>query len=344
MVLHSLGGKDLGEMSMVSWSKNQIGFGYVRIRRSDLLEILLEAVGKMDIPIHYGKRLVGIEEREHLVTASFSDGTHDTADLLLGCDGIHSAVRTLHVDRSCVPEYSGIANMYSLLSASQLPPAVSRLSGLNTTLTSDGLFALSPTSPRGDIYWFFSRDVALPNTGEAHDGWEARSRQETETWKATLLDVFGPEKSEWKNTLCNVVEQTESVKFYPIYKVPPSATWSKGRCLLVGDAAHAMPPHASQGVSMALEDVFLLSKMLEKSWDRVEDGLREYEQKRKVRTSDVLKTAEQNGNIRHKTGPLRLWATEKAISGGLWVHNVLGLDGMGLRQKYLVYDVEDEQF
>jgi 2-polyprenyl-6-methoxyphenol hydroxylase-like FAD-dependent oxidoreductase len=344
MTLHSLRGKDLGEVSMVSWSKHQIGFGYVRVRRTDLVSVLLEAVDKMGVPIHNNKRLVQIEDKDDQVTVSFSDGTRDSADLLLGCDGIHSAVRRLHVEPHCVPEYSGIANMYSLIAASELSPAVTQLKGLNATLTSDGLFALSPTSPNGDLYWFFSREVALPRAVEARDGWEERSQQENETWRTTLLGLFGPEESEWKNTLREVVEKTESIKFYPIYRVPPGTAWFKGRCLLLGDAAHAMPPHASQGVSMALEDVFLLSKMLEKPWDSIEDGLRAYEQKRKVRTDDVLRTAEQNGNIRRKTSPWRLWATERAISGGLWAHKVLGLEEMGLRQKYLVYDVEDEKF
>ncbi|KAH8886551.1 FAD/NAD(P)-binding domain-containing protein [Thozetella sp. PMI_491] len=344
MLVHSLKGEDLGQISMISWSKHQTGFGYVRVRRTDLVDVLLEAIGKTGIPIHNGKHLVGIEEKDDQVLVSFSDGAQDSADLLLGCDGIHSAVRRLHVDSECVPEYSGIANMYSLISASELPPTASALKGLNTTLTSDGLIAISPTSPNGDLYWFFSRQVALPATEDAHEGWEERGKQETETWKSTLLGLFGPEQSEWNGVLRSVVEKTESIKFYPIYKVPTNTNWFKGHCLLLGDAAHAMPPHASQGVSMALEDVFLLSKMLEKPWGRLEDGLREYEQKRKARTKDVLHTAEQNGTIRQKTTPWGLWAKEKVISGGLHAHKALGLDKMGLHQKYLVYDVENEQF
>ena len=51
-------------------------------------------------------------------------------------------------------------------------------------------------------------------------------------------------------------------QFYPIYRLLLGGMWSRGRCLLLRDAAHAMSPHVGQGVSMALEDVFLLSRLL----------------------------------------------------------------------------------
>ncbi|KAL5596840.1 hypothetical protein BROUX41_006476 [Berkeleyomyces rouxiae] len=153
IVMHSLKGKVMGTMSAVSWSKGQTGFGYVRIRRADVMDVMIEAVEKADILIHYDKKLTEIEEKGGKVTISFSDGTKDTADFLFGCDGIHSAVRRLYVDPGCVPEYSGIANMFSLIPTSGLPPIASSLYSLNATLTSDGLLGLSPTTPNKDLLY-----------------------------------------------------------------------------------------------------------------------------------------------------------------------------------------------
>lgn len=64
--------------------------------------------------------------------------------------------------------------------------------------------------------------------------------------------------------LQDIVRLTEMVKFYPIFRLPLGGNWLKGRCrcLLLGDAAHAMQPHTGQGVSMAVEDVFLLANLL----------------------------------------------------------------------------------
>ncbi|KAI1460179.1 hypothetical protein F4805DRAFT_18934 [Annulohypoxylon moriforme] len=345
LTLYSLKGSVMGTMDMASWSKKQTGFGYLRIRRTDIMDVMLKAASEADIPILYGKQLTKIEETDGKITAFFSDGTIDEADFLLGCDGIHSSVRRLYVDPGCEPEYSGIANVYSLISTSQLSPTAPSLNSMNATLTSDGLLAVSPATPANDIlYWFFSREVPIPTTGNTRDGWEERSKKEVDNLKDLLLGMLGDSESEWIDTLRDIVRKTESVKFYPIYKIPTGRPWSKGRCLIIGDAAHAMPPHASQGVSMALEDVFLFSKLLRAEFPFMEDALRAYEEKRKARTEEMLKTTERNGAVRKKTAPWRLWASELAISGGLWVYRMAGLEKMGLGQKPLAYDVEEERF
>lgn len=106
-----------------------------------------------------------------------------------------------------------------------------------------------------------------------------------------------------------------------------------------------MPPHASQGVSMALEDIFLFSKMLGSCpGASLEDGLRQFEQKRMVRTEQMLKTTESRGQIRKKKEPWRLRLNEMVLSGGLWVYNTTGLSKLGMGQKMLTYDVGDEVF
>ncbi|KAL5621575.1 hypothetical protein BROUX41_006475 [Berkeleyomyces rouxiae] len=151
------------------------------------------------------------------------------------------------------------------------------------------------------------------------DGWEERGKQEVENWKSTLHGLLGDDDSEWMTTLRATVNKADVIKFYPIYKVPPGRAWSRGRCLVIGDAAHAMPPHSSQGFSMALEDVFLFSKLLQSNYGKIKDGLVAFEQKRKARTEKMLKTAEQNGTT-------------------------AGLERLGLGQRDLTYDVDEEQF
>ena len=95
---------------------------------------------------------------------------------------------------------------------------------------------------------------------------------------------------------------------------------------------------------MALEDVFLLSNLLTHNSQNLEDLLQVYERKRKARTEKVLKAAERNGDVRKKTTPLRLWVYELAISWGLWISEMVGLDKLGMGKQLLAYDVEEEQF
>lgn len=344
LILHALNGSHMGEIDMSSWSKQQTGFGYLRIRRTDFMDVLLNAAESEDIFIHFGKTLTHIEEKDHQVTAHFADGTTDTADFLLGCDGIHSSVRRLYVDPEQKPEYTGISNMYSLLPIDGLPTS-EPISDLNATLTSDGLFALTPATPTGSIlYWFFSREIPLPESDDDRDGWEARGKSEVEGFKSNLLRLLGDQPSEWVDLLRRVLHKTEVVRFYPIYKLPSGRPWFRGRCLIIGDAAHAMPPHASQGASMALEDVFLFSKLLKTDCTSLEDALAVYVTKRKLRTDAMLKTAERNSAVRKQTAPWRVRANELAISGGLWLYRLVGLERLGIGQKDWTYDVESEEF
>jgi 2-polyprenyl-6-methoxyphenol hydroxylase-like FAD-dependent oxidoreductase len=345
IVLHALNGCVMGEMDLSDWSKEQTGFGYLRIRRTDMTDILLDAAERENIPIRFGKTLTAIEEKDDKVSVQFADGTTDEADFLLGCDGIHSAVRSLYVDPGMKPEYTGISNMFALIPTNTLSTVSKPISNLNATLTSDGLFAVSPTTPTSDLlYWFFSREVALPASDDGRDGWEATSKTEVNGFKSTLLQVLGREQSAWVDLLRDLVENTYSVKFYPIYKLPTGRPWFRGRCLIMGDAAHAMPPHASQGVSMALEDVFLFSKLLKSENLTFNEGLAAYATKRKARTDVMLNKAERNGGVRKQTSPWRVRANELAISGGLWLYKTTGLERLGRGQKDLIYDVEKEEF
>jgi 2-polyprenyl-6-methoxyphenol hydroxylase-like FAD-dependent oxidoreductase len=330
-------------MDMTSWSRQKTGFGYLRIRRTDLMDVLYEAAHRADIPIHFGKRLTHIVENDQNITVAFSDGSSDHADLLLGCDGIHSTVRSIYVDAGMVPEYSGISNAYSLVPTSDLPIAAGSVSGLNMTLTTDGLLAISPCTPGGELtYWFFSRELAMPASGDTRDGWEERGKEQVETIKSTVLDLIKESEGSWGNILKETIKHTDTLRFYPVYRLPTGGKWWRGRCLIIGDAAHAMPPHASQGVSMALEDIFMLSNLLVACPDSLDEVFRLYEQKRRPRVNEMHTVAERNGGVRKKTGPWQLWLKELATSGALGVYSFFGLGRLGLGQKPLAYDVEED--
>ena len=346
ITIHSLQGRILGEQDMVGCAREQTGFGYVRIKRTDLLDVLLEAVHQAEIPIHYNKRLTSIEENEDGVTVAFSDGMTDTGDLLLGCDGIHSSVRGLYVDPDQSPEYSGWVSLGALLPASAVSElSASQIRGLNATLTQEGMFmAMTCTASDDMICWGFSEEVPLPRSGDARDGWEVHRREEVERSKTTLLALLENAKGGWGSTMKEIVEKTTTLKLYPIYRLPLGRPWFRGRCLLLGDAAHAMQPHAGQGVSMALEDTFLLSRLLEDGGRPLREALQRFERIRRPRVNRVANLAIKNAQVRKRSGPYGLWLKETVIWTYMRVSRVLRLDGGVSDQKHLVYDIEQEQF
>ena len=89
----------------------------LRIKRADLLGSLLEALGAQGGGIQWDKKLVSITdgvgagagagEEEGGIEVVFADGATARADMIVGCDGIHSPTRTSYVDPDRKPEYTG---------------------------------------------------------------------------------------------------------------------------------------------------------------------------------------------------------------------------------------------
>lgn len=342
LVLHSSKGSLIGELDLVQWSEKKTGFGYMRIKREELMAILVSAVHSAGIEIHYGKSLERVQENGSQVGVYFSDGTIDVGDLLLGCDGIHSAVRTKYVDPTCAPIYTGISNIGSILSTSNLPSSIMKIRTLNATFTEDGVLVLIPANARRDsIYWFFSREVAIPK-GDTRDGWEERNLQRVEQMKGDLVKLLGSADNAWSNLLKEVLRKTEVIKFYPNYTLPPGGRWRRGRVLLLGDAAHAIPPHASQGFSMALEDVFLFCNLLRQDYSSIETIFVAYEKARRRRLKQVLDLSESRSDARKSIPKWRLQLRESVLTSALKLYKVLGLQKLGLGQKLSIYDVEEE--
>jgi 2-polyprenyl-6-methoxyphenol hydroxylase-like FAD-dependent oxidoreductase len=303
--------------------------------------VLLEAVRKAGIPVHFGKRVTTIDDSVDRVEITFSDGETDSADLLFGCDGIHSYVRRTYIDPSQTSEYSGLSGIMSIVPAETVSAEVmDQISGLEATLTEEGMMAMNPcTASKDELFWFFTKEVRLPDSGDSRDGWEVHGKEEVQGFKTMLLDVLKNAQGDWGNAMKTVVSNTSVVKFYPVYRLPLGKAWSKGRCVLVGDAAHAMSPHAGQGVSMALEDVFLLSRLLEDRTRPLSEVFEKYDAIRRPRVDEIFTMAVDNGEMRKRSSSWRLWIKELKMSMALNLLWAMGLDKR--KQGHLVYDIDE---
>ncbi|KAH9209309.1 FAD binding domain protein [Leptodontidium sp. 2 PMI_412] len=337
VVLHSVQGSVMGELDLVSWSKKRTGCGQLEIRRVDLLEVLCGAAQRAGIEVYYNKTLTKITEGDQQVTATFSDGTADTADFLLGCDGLRSAVRKSYVDPTIQPEYSGIADIFSLVPTSEHPTPVGLDRQIHATFTTDGFFAVMCCTAQRDVnYWFFSSEFPASVSAVEEDG-------TLRDFKPIIRNAANNVKGEWGDVLRSFVDKSKALKFCPIWTLPLGGVWYKGRCLLLGDAAHAMSPHAGQGVSMALEDVVFFSRLLDQTSLGLSEIFQRYDEKRRPRTDEVYKTAKQNGVSRRKTGPWRLWFNEIVSTAFLTVYRIFNLQSFGLGQTLIAYNVRDER-
>jgi len=77
---------------------------------------------------------------------------------------------------------------------------------------------------------------------------------------------------------------------------PPDKHWGQGRVSLIGDAAHPMAPTFGQGACMAIEDAVVLAESLRRANDPG-SGLREYENRRRLRAATITRLSWHYGNI-----------------------------------------------
>jgi len=110
-------------------------------------------------------------------------------------------------------------------------------------------------------------------------------------------------KAGWNEVLLEMFRHVEHVFKWGIYDRDPLPEWTRGRITLLGDAAHPTMPTLAQGANMAMEDGYVLARLLSRN-DDVETALQIYPTLRKPRTDWVtLKSREQFMNNRKASPP-----------------------------------------
>lgn len=139
------------------------------------------------------------------------------------------------------------------------------------------------------MYWFATRN-AQAGTHEAPEAAHAR-----------LLTIFRG----WCSPLPEIIEATDPAVILQndIADRPPLARWSIGHITLLGDAAHPMTPNLGQGACQALEDAVVLASCLDGASD-LAAGLRTYEQRRRQRTSRIMRQSRRIGQVGQWQHPL----------------------------------------
>jgi salicylate hydroxylase len=221
--------------------------------------------------IEVGKRCAAVETRNGGVGLTFADGSSAEADLVVGCDGIRSAVR------SCLfggegPRYAGTMCWRALAPASALPKDahdryVNQWSG-------EGGFVVSYLIRQGAFINFV---CVRQQPGWTEQSWSVPSSVDE------LLAAFPKVGPKLRTMMAAVTSCSKWGQFTGEH----AAQWTKGRATLLGDSAHAMLATFGQGANMAFEDAYVLARWLGANADEPEAALHGYEAARKPRASRV---------------------------------------------------------
>jgi 2-polyprenyl-6-methoxyphenol hydroxylase-like FAD-dependent oxidoreductase len=273
----------------------QLGSPPVGILRTALHSILLEAVGEQAIRLD--SRCAGFEQDADGVTARFEDGRKERGDLLVGADGLDSAVRAQLSGTASPARYPGYGHWFGFTEAERglVSPPTFRI-----MFDRGKRFGLLPVG-QGRLCWWCTRPAA-----------EGGRRVEPGV-KAELQRLYG----DWAPPVKAVMEATKESEIgrRDTYDREPIEQWGMGRVTLLGDAAHAMTFDLGLGASTTLKDAVMLGKAFQASKDVV-TALRSYEAIRRPRANYLVGRSRKVGEYAAWASPLAARVNQAVLAVG----------------------------
>jgi len=258
---------DLGAASV-----ERYGAPYLFIHRGDLHRVLAEAVRREKAgAIHLGAICVGVEQNAGGVTLQMSDGRTAHGRLLVGADGVHSAVRA-SVFEAGRPIFTGCMAWRGVIPAERLPKGIP-MAGTNW---------LGPS--RHIVHYPLRRGEVLNFVGLVdRDDWQIESWTAKGTREECRADFAG-----WHEDARTIVEAVDIPYKWALMVREPMPHWSRDRVTLLGDACHPTLPDLAQGACMAIEDAFVLTRCLAACGTDYAQAFKRYEAARIPRTTRIV--------------------------------------------------------
>jgi salicylate hydroxylase len=294
-------GRTLLSTQLATRARTRYGQPYLNVHRGDLQSVLLDAVkATTSATPELDCRVISVVQNDDTVTVELSDGRAVSADILIGADGVHSAVRQHVVTQHQPARFTGHVAYRMLIPRSALPTNSPPAPSVTLWL-----------GPHGHIvsYWvrggqLYNVVAIIEDSQWKDDGWNITAelsavRAAFDDWDPRLQALFGAAGDIHKWALLD-------------HPVPP--VWSRGRVALLGDACHAMLPYLAQGGAMAIEDAWVLGEVLADATDPVA-ALSCYSQLRVARATRVHGRAARNANMFHRSGRVSRFVRDAKFRG-----------------------------
>jgi 2-polyprenyl-6-methoxyphenol hydroxylase-like FAD-dependent oxidoreductase len=212
------------------------------VGHTDLHDVLLAGVAGG--PIRRGTTVDVLKEDAHGVSVVFDDGAEQRFDLVVAADGIRSSIRNLLFGEQHVVGRTDLSSA-SWRFVTACPSSVDCW----TLFTgARAVFLILPIG-HGRAYCFAA--------------FTAREQVSQRPDHARFVSAFKDYADPVPEVL-HQLERPDKVYYSPLEEIS-HPVWGRGRTVLIGDAAHAMPPTMAQGASLAVEDAIVLARLLDTS-------------------------------------------------------------------------------
>lgn len=264
--------------------------GQNSVHRAHFLGELVKLIPEENVS--FGKKVEAIDQMENEIKIIFQDGSSAVASAVVGCDGIKSKVRQLLLGNDDVAAHAVFTGKYAYRGLVSMERAVD--------LLGDELACNS------QMYCGYGGHVlTFPiEKGKTMNVVAFRSKSdgkwEDKQWVLPMKKKdMEADFEHWGDSVRNILSLMEKPDVWALFDHPPARTYWEGRVCLLGDSAHASTPHQGAGAGMALEDAYVLSKLLGQTQapSDIEKAFRSYDIKRRERTQKLVTTSREAGCI-----------------------------------------------
>ncbi len=288
---------DLALMRMpVEDAERRWGAPYLAIHRADLQRALAEAVcSRRNIEFCLGATVLDVVDRGDRISVVLKKRLakiEDTADLLIGADGLRSSVRDrFGLGDADKPAFAGRVAFRATI----------ELARLDSRLTTPEIWL--GLGPHAHLVHYPLRAGSILNlVAIIESDWRAAGVDHP--WDGVAdRPVLDRAFSGWTKRTRELLRAPDQWRAWPLYWRSPIASFSLGRVALLGDAAHPMAPFLAQGAAQAIEDAGALERIFSQNQD-ILDGTIAYSRDRVGRATRVQVEAQRQGRIYHLNGAM----------------------------------------
>ncbi len=298
-------GRVIAESELGQRCVEEFGAPYYHVHRGDLMQVLVSAArAEPAIVLHTAARVTQFEQTGTgvVVQVQRSGESHShthsetrRGNLLIGADGIHSAVRDVLWGNE-EPQFTGNVAWRAMVPVERLPKDLIRP------------MSTAWWGPAKHFVHYYVRGGALVNCVcvVEKDGWEVESWTERGDQHELQADFSG-----WHPDVQQLIDNVDKDSLYrwALFDRAPMDAWRQGRVSLLGDACHPTLPFMAQGAAMAIEDAAVLAGCLAANVD-AEGALQRYEDLRRKRTADIQQGSRRNASVFHLSG-VKAWLRDR---------------------------------
>ena len=258
---------------------------HYQIHRADFHKILVARARELGVTLVTGQTACSFQQSELGVTLETVSGESYKADVLIGADGVRSAIREAMFGLD-EPEFTGNVAYRGLVDASKMSMAIEPAAILG---------------PGSHFVIYYVRGGKLINFV---------AQQETESWTEEGWNIPSDVSElrayykDWDPQVTELLKHAESTFKWALYSRKPMPSWSEGAVGLIGDACHPALPNLASGAAMAIEDGYVIAELIDRFRDDIPTALNTFYDMRIDRCTQIQDGSKKNSELFHVRSPL----------------------------------------